>query len=236
MEPKDRIWVALDVDSLARTTELVRALAPYVGGFKVGLELLTAAGAPQVVEHVHGLGGRLFLDGKFDDIPNTVAAASRAVSRLGVHMFNVHASAGRAAVRAAVENKGDSLCLAVTVLTALTDEDSREIYGQPAVTKVLEFAHLAREAGADGIVCSPQELEALAREPALRSLAKVTPGIRPAWAAANDQKRTLTPAEALKAGATHLVIGRPITRPPTEIGSPVDAARRILKEVSEVHS
>lgn len=234
MGVKDRIIVALDVDSLDKAKVLVESLAPHVGCFKVGLELLTAVGAPQVVEFVHSLGGQVFFDGKFDDIPNTIGGATKAVAGLNVKMFNVHASAGIEAMMAAVANKGQSLVLAVTVLTSLEENNANLIFGGPSKARVLQFARDAKLAGCDGIICSPQELELLGKQKELGGLMKVTPGVRPEWAAAGDQKRIMTPAEAIKAGATALVIGRPITKPPTEIGSPVDAAKRIAEEIATV--
>ena len=234
MEAKDRIIVALDVDSLDKAKSLVESLAPHVGCFKVGLELLTAVGGPKVVEFVHSLGGQVFYDGKFDDIPNTVGGAAKAVAGLNVKMFNVHASAGVEAMMAAVANKGQALVLAVTVLTSLEENNAHLIFGGPSKAKVLQLARDAKIAGCDGIICSPQELELLGKQKELGSLLKVTPGVRPEWAAAGDQKRIMTPAEAIRAGATALVIGRPITKPPAEIGAPVDAAKKIAEEISAV--
>ncbi|MFM8316445.1 MAG: orotidine-5'-phosphate decarboxylase [Deltaproteobacteria bacterium] len=231
MATKENIIFALDSDSLAKATPYIEALSPYVGMFKVGLELLTAQGAPSVIHHIHRLGGQVFFDGKFDDIPNTVGAASRAVSSMGVKMFNVHASCGLDSLKAAADNKGNALLLVVTVLTSIPDAESQRIFGAQPHEKVIQFAHDAKAAGADGIICSPQELELLAQIPDLRSLLKVTPGVRPEWAEANDQKRILTPAQAMKMGATHLVIGRPISNPPRGIGSPIDAAKKILEEI-----
>lgn len=231
MATKENIIYALDVDSLARATPYIEALSQHVGMFKVGLELITSQGAPSVINYIHRLGGQIFFDGKFDDIPNTVGAASRAVSSLGVKMFNVHASCGLDSIKAAADNKGSSLLLVVTVLTSISETESTQIFGAPAHEKVIQFAQNAREAGADGIVCSPQELELLTELSDLKNLLKVTPGIRPSWAEANDQKRILTPAQAMNLGATHLVIGRPITNPPRGIGTPVDAAKKILEEI-----
>lgn len=231
MATKENIIFALDADSLAKVTPYIEALSPFVGIFKVGLELLTAQGAPTVINHIHRLGGQVFFDGKFDDIPHTVGAASRMVSGMGVKMFNVHASCGMDSIKAAADNKGGSLLLVVTVLTSTSDEESKRIFGASAHEKVIQFAQDAKAAGADGIICSPQELELLAQLPDLREMLKVTPGVRPDWSEANDQKRTLTPAQAIKMGATHLVIGRPISNPPRGIGTPVDAAKKILEEI-----
>lgn len=234
MEVKDRIIVALDVDSLDKAKSLVESLAPHVGCFKVGLELLTAVGPPKVVEFIHSLGGQVFYDGKFDDIPITVGSAAKAVAGFKVKMFNVHASAGIESMMAAVANKGQSLVLAVTVLTSLEENNAHLIFGGPSKAKVLQFARDAKIAGCDGIICSPQELELLGKQKELGSLLKITPGVRPEWAALGDQKRFMTPAEAIKAGATALVIGRPITKPPAEIGTPVDAVKKIAEEINLV--
>lgn len=232
MPPRERIIVALDVDSLDRASRLVESLAPHVGCFKLGLELLTAAGTPQAVERIHRLGGRVFLDAKFCDIPNTVAKASAEAARLRVRMFDVHASCGIEALKAAAANKGEAILLAVTVLTSMDDEHSRHVFGEPAATKVKQFALDAVVAGADGIVCSPRELEMLSGTVGLKSLIKVTPGVRPKWAATDDQSRITTPAEAVRLGATYLVIGRPILQPPSSVGTPVDAVKRIQEEIA----
>lgn len=234
MKAKDRIIVALDVDSLDKAKSLVEELVPHVGCFKIGLELLTSVGAPKVVEFVHSLGGQIFFDGKFNDIPNTVGGASKAVAGLYVKMFDVHASAGIEAMMAAVANKGQSLVLAITVLTSIEENNAYLIFGGPSKAKVLQLARDAKLAGCDGIVCSPQELELLGKQKELGKLLKITPGVRPEWAAAGDQKRIMTPAEAIKAGANFLVIGRPITKPPAEIGTPVDAAKKIAEEILSV--
>ncbi|HLD61778.1 MAG TPA: orotidine-5'-phosphate decarboxylase [Patescibacteria group bacterium] len=234
MKAEDKIIVALDVDDLEKAKSLIEALAPYVGCFKIGLELISSVGGPQAVRFVHGLEGEVFYDGKFKDIPNTIGRASRAVSALGVKMFNVHASAGIEAMRAAVDNKGISLVLAVTVLTSLEENNAHLIFGAPSKAKVLQFARDAKIAGCDGIICSPQELEFLGNYPELRGLLKVVPGIRPKWSVTGDQKRIMTPSDAIKAGADYLVIGRPITNPPKEVGSSVEAVKRIIEEIESI--
>lgn len=231
MDIKSRIIVALDVNTLEDVEALVEQLVPHVGYFKVGLQLLTSVGTPQVVKLLHNLGSEIFLDGKFNDIPNTVAGASAAVSRFGVAMFNVHASAGIAAMAAAVKNKGNSKVLAVTVLTSLGEDNAHLIFGAPSKAKVIQFARDAVLAGVDGIICSPQELKILGEQKELAGLLKITPGVRPEWAATGDQKRVMTPSEAILAGATALVIGRPITNPPESIGSPVEAVKLITAEI-----
>lgn len=234
MEAEERIIVALDVDNLDRALEFVEELYPYVGYFKVGLELLTSEGAPKVTEAIHRRGGKIFYDGKFKDIPNTVAGASRAVSKLGVEMFNVHASGGMEMMKAAVDNKGDSTVLAVTVLTSLSEEQVSRIYGASVKDKVAFLSKCAKDAGMDGLICSPQELQFLRANHNFDGLLLVTPGVRPAWATVGDQKRIMTPGEAIKAGADYLVIGRPITKPPSDIGNSVDAAKMIADDIRKV--
>ena len=228
MDAKDKIIVALDLDSLMKAKPLIEDLAEYVGCFKVGLDLLTAEGAHQVVTFVHALRGKVFFDGKFDDIPNTVGGAAKMVAQLGVSMFNVHASAGIEAMMAAVANKGQSLVLAVTILTSLEENNAHLIFGGPSKAKVLQLARDAKIAGCDGIICSPQELELLGKQKELRGLLKVTPGIRSSNSLPDDQKRTMSASEAIKAGADYLVIGRPIT----QALDPVLAAKRISEEIT----
>lgn len=230
-EVKDRIIVALDMSSLEKAEPLVYELTPYVGYFKVGLQLITSVGTPNAVKFLHGLHCKVFLDGKFCDIPNTVGEAAAEASSLRVAMFNVHASAGVKAMQAAVKNKKSSLVLAVTVLTSLDNDDALYIFGASIKTQVFQFALDAKEAGVDGLICSPQELEFLSQEKELDSLLKITPGVRPRWAATNDQKRIMTPGEAILAGADMVVIGRPITNPPQEIGTPAQAAQLIYEEI-----
>jgi len=228
MQAKKRIIVALDVDSLEKAKVLVESLAPHVGCFKVGLELLTSVGGPRVVKFVQTLGGEVFYDGKFDDIPNTVGGAAKAVAALGVSMFNVHASAGIEAMMEAIANKGQSLVLAVTVLTSLEENNAHLIFGGPSKAKVLQLARDAKNAGCDGIISSPQELELLGKQKELLGLKKVTPGIRSSDAAPDDQNRTLPPKEAARKGADFEVIGRPITK----AADPVEAAKNIAREIS----
>ena len=230
--PKDKIIFALDLDALPKATPFIEGLSPYVGCFKIGLELMHSVGTPQAVQHVHRHGGQVFVDCKLNDIPNTVMGASRAISGMGVKFFNVHASSGVEAIRAAASEKGQAKLLVVTVLTSLDDSSSLNIFGKVAREKVLDFAKEAVDSGADGLICSSQELEFLGPLPEFKDLLKVTPGIRPSWASSDDQKRILTPKEAIEAGASHLVIGRPISTPPRGIGSPIDAAKAILQEIS----
>lgn len=227
MKSADRLIVALDVPTLSEALRLLDQLAGEVSFVKVGLELIIAEGAPKICRAIHDRGLDIFLDGKYNDIPNTIAAAARESARLGVKLFNVHASAGLASMQSAAGEKGKSLAIAVTVLTSLTEDDSLQLFGKRSKEKVLEFAKLTQSAGLDGVVCSPQELEILAP---LQKFLKVTPGVRPEWAGAQDQKRVMTPGEAIRQGATHLVVGRPITQPPKSL-TPKEAARKVLEEI-----
>jgi len=227
MDAKNKIIYALDVDSLDKARRQVAGIAPHVGMLKIGLELITSVGGPQAVAAVHDAGGLVMYDGKFNDIPHTMAGATRPVAAQGVKMFTVHASSGLESVKAAVANCGASKVIGVTVLTSLGEEECIEIFGDKPSAKVRAFAELLCEAGAHAIVCSPQEVGRLADLP----LTRITPGVRPRWAAVGDQKRVMTPAEAIHAGADYLVIGRPISAPPPEVGSPADAARLIAMEI-----
>ncbi len=247
IEPKDRIILPLDVSDVYKATDLVRMLTGYVGLFKAGLEfiwstlasllLLTEDEAIQLLKDTRQLaktigGPAAFIDAKLCDIPNTVKGASMAISRLGVKFFNLHASAGQEAIKAAVASKGNCHVLGVTVLTSIDDEECVSIFGDKPNNKILQFAQMLLDEGADGIICSPQELLEISGSSRFEKLLKVTPGVRPEWAATGDQKRVMTPAEAVKAGADFLVIGRPITKPPDEIGGPVEAAKCIADEIS----
>ena len=234
--PQARIIVPLDVREADEAKRAVADLASVVGGFKVGYELGYNLGWKQAADLVVGLGGRVFLDPKLDDIPNTVRQGTKALTRLNPWMVNVHASAGVEAMKGAAEVKGSALLLAVTVLTSMSDQECRRIFGASAEEKVLQFALDAAEAGVDGLVCSPKELDLLAQETKLDRLLRVTPGVRPEWATTDDQRRVMTPADAVQAGSDYLVIGRPILKPPREVGSPVEAAKRIADEIDAVSS
>jgi len=209
-----RIIVALDFPDAASALALVSRLDPALCRLKVGKELFTAAG-PDLVRTLAGRGFEVFLDLKFHDIPNTVAAACRAAANLGVWMLNVHASGGRRMLEAARDALADlahpPLLIAVTVLTSMSGEDLAEtgVADSPA-EQVLRLARLAQSCQLDGVVCSAQEA-AMLHTRLGADFRLVTPGIRPAGADTADQRRVMTPAEALKAGATDLVIGRPIT-------------------------
>ncbi|CAN5541628.1 orotidine-5'-phosphate decarboxylase [soil metagenome] len=211
LKPAERIIVALDRPSAESALALVAALAPHPGFFKIGLQLYTAAG-PEIVRAVRARGGRIFLDLKLHDIPHTVACAVESAGSLGVEMLTLHLGGGGAMVRAAVAAApAEMLLLGVTVLTSSDESTLRETGVTSAMEEqVLRLARLGAESGVGGVVASPLEIAALRRAHGPR-LKIVTPGIRPAGAAADDQKRATTPAEALRAGADFLVIGRPIT-------------------------
>ena len=233
---KERLIFALDVDDFSTAETWVTQLKDSVGLFKVGKQLFTRYG-PDVVTMIIGHGGRVFLDLKYHDIPNTVAKASVEACKLGVGMFNVHALGGAEMMRRTVAEVDDycasSGCprptlLAVTILTSATEETLREVgIDRPVKDMVPRLAQLARDSGFDGVVASPQEV-ALIRAACGEDFAIVTPGVRPAFAALDDQKRVTTPAAAISAGATSLVIGRPISA----AADPVAAAGRILTEIA----
>ncbi|MCL7744336.1 orotidine-5'-phosphate decarboxylase [Guyparkeria hydrothermalis] len=213
--PQPRIYVALDAADKTRIRFLMEALDPALCGIKIGKEAFTAFG-PQVVGWARERGFPVFLDLKFHDIPNTVAQACRAARDLDVALVNVHASGGRRMLEAAREalpaGEESPGLIAVTVLTSMEDADLAEIgVGGTAEAQVERLARLTADCGLDGVVCSAREASAMrAVFPGETGLV-VTPGVRPAGSAADDQRRVVTPAEALSAGATSLVIGRPIT-------------------------
>ena len=211
---KSKIFVALDVESKAKALEIVSDLKGLGACFKIGKQLFTSTG-PELVKEIVGMGEDVFLDLKYHDIPNTVAKAGLAAAELGVKIFNVHASGGRKmmeAVRSEMDKlQNPPLVLAVTILTSLGEEDIREVgFDRTIPEQIAKLAKLAKDSGMDGVVASPLEIE-LIRETCGRDFKILTPGIRPAFAAVNDQKRIATPAEALRKGADYLVIGRPIT-------------------------
>ena len=228
MRAKDRLIVALDVASAEQARALVSRLGTAPGVYKVGSQLFTAAGPPFVAELVRA-GHAIFLDLKFHDIPNTVASAVSAAARLGVAFVDVHASGGTAMLQAATAARTGTptRLLAVTVLTSHTGSTLHEIGVADAVQdSVRRLARLARDAGADGVVASPNEV-ALIRAECGPGFLVVTPGIRPSGAAAFDQARAATPAAALRAGADYIVVGRPIT----EAKDPAAAAAAIVAEI-----
>jgi len=225
-----KIIVALDYADAASALALVERLDPALCRLKVGKELFTVAG-PELVQTLVARGFEIFLDLKFHDIPNTVAAACRVAASLGVWMMNVHASGGRRMMEAAREALADlphpPLLIAVTVLTSMSAEDLGEVgvAGSPA-DQVRRLARLTQACRLDGVVCSAQEAAMLRAELGV-GFRLVTPGIRPAGFDAGDQRRVMTPAEALRAGATDLVIGRPVTA----AADPLAALERIQSDI-----
>jgi orotidine-5'-phosphate decarboxylase len=222
-----QIIVALDVATNEEALRLVIELSPDVGFFKIGLQLYTAAG-PGLARDISGLGSKVFLDLKLHDIPNTVAKAVEAAGKLGVKMLTIHLSGGSEMIREAVEaRQDDMLILGVTVLTSSNAETLRETGIPDTVNdQVLRLARLGVSAGIDGLVASPHEARALRTEFGDK-IKIVTPGVRPSWSEPGDQKRFMTPREAIEAGADYLVIGRPITAHP----KPREAVTRILSEL-----
>lgn len=228
------VLVALDFPTAAQAIELARALSPDDCRLKVGKELFTQAG-PQLVEQLQDLGFDVFLDLKFHDIPNTVAAAVEVAARMGVWMVNVHTTGGRRMMEAAREaldkHSHRPLLIGVTILTSLTDEELFEVgYMAGAGTMVEHLAALARNCGLDGVVCSAQEATTL-RQNLGSEFALVTPGIRLPDSVQDDQRRILTPEAAMAAGSSYLVIGRPITR----AADPQAALAHILSRLSSSH-
>jgi len=224
------VFVAIDTTDLEYAHALAARLRPHIGGIKLGLEFFSAHG-PQGVRTFSDLGLPVFLDLKFHDIPNTVAGAVRAAAALGVDILNVHAAGGPAMLKAAGEAaravNPKTKVIAVTVLTSLADADLDQV-GQrgPAADQVMRLANLTRECGLDGVVCSAHEIKALRAKLGPEFLL-VVPGIRPKGAELGDQQRVMGPREALEAGASRLVIGRPITAAP----DPVEAARAIAADL-----
>jgi orotidine-5'-phosphate decarboxylase len=226
---KDKIIVALDLPSVAAARNLISTLGPEVSWYKIGLQLFSFGG-PAFVQEVKASGAKVFLDLKFHDIPNTVQAAVESACALGVDMLTIHLSGGSDICQAAVKGRGSNstLLLGVTVLTSQTEATLSEIGINRSMTQqVISLATLAKTTGITGLIASPLELEALRKEFG-KAFVIVTPGVRPTWSAAGDQKRFTTPAEAIKLGADYLVIGRPITASP----DPKDAFLRIASELS----
>jgi orotidine-5'-phosphate decarboxylase len=214
-----KVIIALDTPDEKRALELVRLLKNRVGIFKVGLELFTGAG-PSIIGKINEEGCRVFLDLKFHDIPNTVYGAVKQAARLGAFMLDVHASGGRKMMewaKKAVEEVFERDCekrpkiLAVTVLTSIDGEDLKEMNVEKSpCEQVLSLAKMAKQIGLDGVVASPEEVREI-KEVLGRDFLVVTPGVRPSFAAASDQKRVMTPLEAIKMGTDYIVIGRPVT-------------------------
>lgn len=238
LSAREKLVLALDVDNLESAIKWVEKLKDYVGIFKVGSQLFTAEG-PKIVHMINELGGKVFLDLKFHDIPNTVARASEVATKLGVYIFNVHTSGGyelmKEAVKAAKKTSlvlgiRKPIILGVTVLTSIDQEILEKEVGikKDLKEQVVHLAGLAQTAGLDGVVASSQEILQI-RNACGDDFLILTPGIRPANNALNDQKRVMTPKEALKQGADFLVVGRPIRN----ASDPVKAAKKIIEEMEE---
>jgi orotidine-5'-phosphate decarboxylase len=229
---RNPVFVALDTPEVSRAVDIAARVLPHVGGLKIGLEFLAANG-PDGVKKIVELGLPVFADTKFHDIPNTVAGASREIAALGISMFNVHASGGTAMLRAAREAVSEVdprvKLIAVTVLTSMDGTDVAQV-GQrgPLEAQVVRLAELASAAKLDGVVCGASEIQAVRRATGPDFLI-VVPGIRPRGSAMHDQRRSMTPAEALRVGADILVVGRPITA----ASDPAEAARAIVEELAE---
>ncbi len=230
MLEKDRLIVALDVSSAAHARQIVQSIGDGATTYKIGKQLFTAEG-PQLVRELIASGRKVFLDLKYHDIPNTVGAAVRSAGELGVAMLTVHASGGskmlKSAAEAAAQSPAQPMVLAVTVLTSLSDDDLPEIgVSGTVLAQVLRLGTLARKAGCGGLVASAREARELRRELG-QDFAIVTPGVRPAGSADGDQARVVTPRAAIAAGATHLVVGRPIL----ESAYPPKAVADILADI-----
>ena len=231
-----RLIVALDVDNAERALELFEMLRDVVGMFKIGMQLFTAAG-PDIVRRIVAGGGRVFLDLKYHDIPNTVAMAAIEATRLGVSIFNIHAAGGREMMRRTAEAIAEAAlredivrpkALAVTLLTSVDQETLRQIGIDDGPQSVVSrLALLAKESGLDGVVASAQEIKIIRETIRKSDFLIVTPGIRETGDLAHDQRRVMTVAEAIRAGADHVVVGRPIL----SAKDPVATAARIVAEI-----
>lgn len=235
MSSNEKLIVALDVESKEKAISLVDKLKKYVKIFKIGSELFTSCG-PGIIEEVISKGCRVFLDLKFHDIPNTVARSAQAAAKLGVFMFNVHAMGGPEMMKKCADavreeakklKKEKPYIIAVTILTSMDENNLKKIgVNDNMESQVLRLAQLAKDSGLDGVVASPSEIKPL-RKAMGGNFIIVTPGVRPSWAATNDQKRISTPKEAIDSGASFIVVGRPIT----DAQDPVEAAKKILQEI-----
>jgi orotidine-5'-phosphate decarboxylase len=235
-QQKPLVFVPLDYPDADSALAMFHKLHPVNPHFKIGLELFVSAG-PEFVRKLSSLGAEIFLDLKFHDIPNTVAGAVRAATRLGVQYMNVHCGGGSSMMEAALRARDEEAAklslkrkpslLGVTVLTSLDDQAVQEIgFPRSSSQQVKHFVDLARDAGLDGVVCSAHELP-LVQQVAGKDFVTMIPGIRPAWSSADDQKRIMTPKEASLAGAHCLVVGRPITAAP----NPAEALGKVLGEL-----
>ncbi len=231
MQIKDKICLALDVETLEGAKKLVDELSLYVGVFKVGLQLYTAFGN-EIVDYIKSRNANFFLDVKLMDIPNTVQKASENIVARGANFFNVHALGGlemmKAAAKGARLNGKDPIILAVTILTSISQDvfDNELKIAHNVSDYAIELAKLAKKAGLTGVVASPHELKRI-KEACGNEFKVLCPGIRPKWSATDDQKRIATPEETLKNGADYIVLGRAVTSAP----SPITAMKRIYEEI-----
>lgn len=231
MKAKDRLIVALDVDTLEKAVELVDTLSPEVEIFKVGIAPFTDFG-PEILAAIEKNGKKVFLDLKFHDIPNTVKNAACVASKKGVFMMNFHCLGGRKMLEAAARGCAETgnrktITLGVTVLTSMADADLAEAGVEgPVEKRVLALAALAKASGLNGVVASAKEARLIKKELG-KDFIVVTPGVRPVWAEEGDQKRVLTPKQAIAEGADYIVVGRPII----EAENPLLAAKRIIEEM-----
>lgn len=242
----DRFFVAIDVDTLDEAKKLMDSLAGLVTHVKFGLQLATHEGWKDCIAAAHERGLKVFCDAKFKDIPNTLEHAAYALAKHQPDFFTVMADnsldalrAIRAGVdRAAAEpdQTDRPKIIGVTVLTSIDEKECRSIYGDNTNVKVQLFGSNAVAAGLDAVVCSPEEIELFRKDKKFDQTMIITPGVRPTWASSDDQSRVTTPAEAIKRGADMLVIGRPITQPPAEVGSVEAAVRRIVEEIEEAQA
>jgi len=236
MEAKDRLIVALDVDTYEKAEKLVDLLSPVVEVFKIGMAPFTGFG-DKLIDKVHSSGKKVFLDLKFHDIPNTVKNVSKIAVSKNVFMMNFHCLGGSKMLNFAVEgvkeivdekNMSMPVLLGVTVLTSMSEDDLQEIgLAGPVEKRVEEFVKLAKNSGMHGVVASAQEIKRI-KELAGEKFIVVTPGIRPAWAVSGDQKRVKTPNQAIEDGADYIVVGRPII----QAEDPLDAAKKIIEEMN----
>lgn len=236
MDNKEKLVLALDVPSYEQAENLVAELKDYVGVFKVGKELFTSCG-PKIFEMIKKYNGKIFADLKFHDIPNTVANAARVMTSYGVDIIDLHSFGGLemiAMARETIEEESIRLgiqrpkLLAVTILTSLTQQDlERFMIKEDMNTYIKHLARLAHEGGADGVVCSPKEIS-LIKEDIGSDFLTLTPGIRPTWSQKDDQKRVMTPKEAVSLGTDYIVVGRPIIKSENRI----EAAKKILEEIN----
>ena len=233
MDARERMIIALDYSEPKDAMEIVETLGETANFYKVGLELfLNSKG--ELVDYLNKKGKKVFLDLKFHDIPNTTTMASLFAARSNVFMFNVHASGGKKMMNSvatrAKEINPESLAIAVTILTSFSEEEVKETFQSNLAIKelALNLAKLTKEAGMDGVVCSPWEAKII-KEKCGHEFKTVCPGVRPRWSAANDQERIMTPKDAILNGCDYLVIGRPITKH----ANPVEAAKLVLAEIEE---